>query len=125
MQPQKELITETALLEMANKIIKEHEDFIHGMRADSVEQKGDILVFKGGVLPRRRWHPDRQDHGGIQHVQAAGPATLRQVPAGLSTPNPAQARCRPQAASVCMAAGCAGLPPSSPTTQLRPAILAM
>ena len=47
MQPQKERITETALLEMANKIIREHEDFIHGMRADSVEQKGDILVFKG------------------------------------------------------------------------------
>ncbi|MBP4042926.1 MULTISPECIES: YciN family protein [Aeromonas] len=47
MQPQKELITETALLEMANKIIREHEDFIHGMRADTVEQKGDILVFKG------------------------------------------------------------------------------
>lgn len=47
MQPQKEAITETALLEMANKIIREHEDFIHGMRADSVEQKGDILVFKG------------------------------------------------------------------------------
>ncbi|TFF70823.1 DUF2498 family protein [Aeromonas taiwanensis] len=47
MQPQKELITETALLEMANKIIREHEDFIHGMHADTVEQKGDILVFKG------------------------------------------------------------------------------
>jgi hypothetical protein len=47
MQPQKERITETALLEMANKIIREHEDFIHGMRADSVEQKGEILVFKG------------------------------------------------------------------------------
>ena len=47
MQPQKEAITETALLEMANRIIREHEDFIHGMRADSVEQKGDILVFKG------------------------------------------------------------------------------
>ena len=41
MQPEKELITETALLEMANGII------IHGMRADSVEQKGEILVFKG------------------------------------------------------------------------------
>ena len=47
MQPQKERITETALLEMANKIIREHEDFIHGMRADAVKQKGDILVFKG------------------------------------------------------------------------------
>ena len=31
MQPQKELITETALLEMANGIITSHADFIHGL----------------------------------------------------------------------------------------------
>ncbi len=47
MQADKTLITETDLLAIANKIIKEHEDFIHGMRADAVEQKGEILVFKG------------------------------------------------------------------------------
>ncbi|PJG59489.1 DUF2498 family protein [Aeromonas cavernicola] len=47
MQPQKTVISETALLAIANQIITEHEDFIHGMRADSVVQKGDILVFKG------------------------------------------------------------------------------
>ncbi len=124
MQPQKELITETALLEMANKIIKEHEDFIHGMRADSVEQKGEILVFKGSsswpkmvLRPARPWR--------CSTCSSCWPAALRQVSTGLSPLNPAQARCRPQAASVCMAAGCAGLPPGSPTTQLRPAILAM
>ncbi|MGL5036261.1 MAG: DUF2498 family protein [Aeromonas sp.] len=47
MQPQKELISEAALLEIANNIINNHEDFIHGMRADSVTQRSEILVFKG------------------------------------------------------------------------------
>ncbi|QJT22835.1 DUF2498 family protein [Aeromonas media] len=28
-------------------LLSEFPDFIHGMRADSVEQKGEILVFKG------------------------------------------------------------------------------
>ncbi|WP_109420118.1 YciN family protein [Proteus terrae] len=40
-------ITTEMLLEKANEIICEHEDYIHGMRADSVEQKGNVLVFKG------------------------------------------------------------------------------
>ena len=44
---EKELVTESELLDIANKIIKEHEDFIHGMRADAVTQKGDVLIFKG------------------------------------------------------------------------------
>ncbi len=35
------------LLTMANQMIREHDDFIHGMHADQVEQKGGILVFKG------------------------------------------------------------------------------
>lgn len=35
------------LLTMANQMIRDHEDFIHGMQADQVEQKGGILVFKG------------------------------------------------------------------------------
>ncbi|MDM5130341.1 hypothetical protein A9R10_01930 [Aeromonas piscicola] len=47
MQTEKTLLSHDELLAMANEIIKNHEDFIHGMRADSVEQKGDILVFKG------------------------------------------------------------------------------
>ncbi|MCF6452138.1 MULTISPECIES: YciN family protein [Vibrio] len=35
------------LLLIANQIIQEHEDFIEGMRATSVEEKEDVLVFKG------------------------------------------------------------------------------
>ena len=35
------------LLTMANQMIRDHEDYIQGMQADQVEQKGGILVFKG------------------------------------------------------------------------------
>ncbi|MDE1474076.1 YciN family protein [Xenorhabdus bovienii] len=35
------------LLEKANKIIRKHDDFIQGMYADDVEQKDEVLVFKG------------------------------------------------------------------------------
>ena len=35
------------LLTMANQMIRDDEDFIQGMQADQVEQKGGILVFKG------------------------------------------------------------------------------
>ncbi len=117
MQPQKELITETALLEMANKIIKEHEDFIHGMRADSVEQKGDILVFKGeyflaedGTRPARPWRSST--------CSSCWPSSS---PASTSWPDRTSSLptgCRPQAASVFVR-----FCPST-TTQLRPAILA-
>lgn len=47
MQKQPTLITRDELLEKANKIIKEHEDFIHGMYATTVEQHDSTLVFKG------------------------------------------------------------------------------
>ncbi|MBW7983191.1 YciN family protein [Enterobacillus tribolii] len=40
-------IDRETLLAEANKIIREHEDFIHGMEATDVEQKGDVLVFRG------------------------------------------------------------------------------
>ncbi|NHB95622.1 hypothetical protein C5470_03995 [Photorhabdus stackebrandtii] len=35
------------LLEKANRIIRQHEDFIQGMQVDDVVQKGDVLVFRG------------------------------------------------------------------------------
>ncbi|GAA5646727.1 MULTISPECIES: YciN family protein [Vibrio] len=35
------------LLLIANQIIQDHDDYIEGMRADSVEEKDDVLVFKG------------------------------------------------------------------------------
>ncbi|EOD53709.1 YciN family protein [Aeromonas molluscorum] len=47
MHTPKETLSQEALLTLANDIIRSHEDFIHGMRADGVEQRGDVLVFKG------------------------------------------------------------------------------
>ncbi|ENA1755621.1 YciN family protein [Yersinia ruckeri] len=36
-----------ALLAEANEIIRQHEDYLHGMLATEVEQKGPVLVFRG------------------------------------------------------------------------------
>ncbi|GBU12431.1 hypothetical protein AwEntero_10320 [Enterobacterales bacterium] len=36
-----------ALLIEANKVIREHGDYLHGMVATRVEQKGNVLVFGG------------------------------------------------------------------------------
>ncbi|EKT63727.1 DUF2498 family protein [Providencia burhodogranariea] len=47
MQDNIQYITKDKLIEKANKIIQEHDDFIHGMFVDSVEQHRDTLVFKG------------------------------------------------------------------------------
>lgn len=35
------------LLTEANNIIRQHEDYMHGMVATDVEQKGCVLVFRG------------------------------------------------------------------------------
>lgn len=43
-------IEEFDLLLIANQIIQEHDDYIDGMRATSVEEKDDVLVFKGEYL---------------------------------------------------------------------------
>ena len=40
-------IKREALLAEANQFIKEHEDYMQGMEATEVEQKGDVLVFRG------------------------------------------------------------------------------
>lgn len=40
-------IDRDSLLSEANRIIREHEDFIHGMAVTSVEQKNGVLIFKG------------------------------------------------------------------------------
>ncbi|MHA2781258.1 YciN family protein [Vibrio harveyi] len=40
-------IEEFDLLLIANQIIQEHDDYIEGMRATSVEEKDGVLVFKG------------------------------------------------------------------------------
>ncbi|MFC0225861.1 YciN family protein [Serratia aquatilis] len=40
-------IEREALLVEANNIIRQHEDYMHGMLATDVEQKGSVLVFRG------------------------------------------------------------------------------
>ncbi|EON88261.1 Protein of uncharacterised function (DUF2498) [Plesiomonas shigelloides] len=47
---EKQPITRAAMLELANKMIAEHEDFMHGMHADDVEQKNGVLVFRGNYF---------------------------------------------------------------------------
>lgn len=44
---QKKVISKFELLLIANHLIQEHSDYITGMRADEVEEKDDILIFKG------------------------------------------------------------------------------
>jgi hypothetical protein len=44
---QKKKISSFELLLIANQIIQDHEQYIEGMRADSVEEINDVLVFKG------------------------------------------------------------------------------
>lgn len=40
-------ISSDALLIEANKVIRQHDDYLQGMIATKVEQKGDVLVFRG------------------------------------------------------------------------------
>lgn len=40
-------IERNKLLAEANEIIRQHEDYMHGMLATEVEQKGPVLVFRG------------------------------------------------------------------------------
>lgn len=43
-------ISEFDLLLIANQLIQEHESYMDGMRADSVEEKDGVLVFKGNYF---------------------------------------------------------------------------
>ncbi len=43
----KKTISEFDLLMIANQIIQEHENYLEGMRATSVEERDDVLIFKG------------------------------------------------------------------------------
>lgn len=40
-------INREALLKEANNIIRQHEDYLHGMVTTDVEQKNGVLVFRG------------------------------------------------------------------------------
>lgn len=43
----KKPISEFELLLIANNLIQEHDAYIDGMRATSVEEKDEVLIFKG------------------------------------------------------------------------------
>lgn len=43
----KKPISEFELLLIANNLIQEHDAYIEGMRATSVEEKDEVLIFKG------------------------------------------------------------------------------
>ena len=47
MQNLTEGVSSQALLDIANAMLREHDDFIAGMEATAVSQQGDVLVFKG------------------------------------------------------------------------------
>ena len=47
---EKKVVSQLELLMIANHIIQEHDDYIDGMRAASVEEKDDVLVFKGNYV---------------------------------------------------------------------------
>ncbi|MFJ7499610.1 YciN family protein [Serratia grimesii] len=40
-------IDRETLLQEANNLIRHHDDYMHGMIATAVEQKGSVLVFRG------------------------------------------------------------------------------
>ena len=44
---QKQLISQQDLLTLANQMLAEHEDYMTGVEARSVEQKNGILIFQG------------------------------------------------------------------------------
>ncbi|KEA53623.1 MULTISPECIES: YciN family protein [Mangrovibacter] len=50
---------ETLLLE-ANKLIREHDDFIAGIEATNVVQKGSVLVFQGEYYLDEQGLPTRK-----------------------------------------------------------------
>ncbi len=43
----KQPISQQDLLALANKMIQEHDNYIKGMEATSVEEKSGVMVFKG------------------------------------------------------------------------------
>lgn len=42
-----ESISRQALLEIANQMIKQHDDYLGGMEVNDVIQQGEVLVFRG------------------------------------------------------------------------------
>ncbi|NOI68059.1 YciN family protein [Vibrio sp. 99-8-1] len=47
---EKKSISSFELLLIANQLIQDHDNYIEGMRAESVEEKEGVLVFKGNYF---------------------------------------------------------------------------
>lgn len=47
MSAETESISHQALLEIANQMIQQHENYLAGMEANDVIQQGEVLVFRG------------------------------------------------------------------------------
>ncbi|MDI9221968.1 YciN family protein [Pantoea sp. EA-12] len=47
MSAETESISHQALLEIANQMIKQHDDYLAGMEANDVIQQGEVFVFRG------------------------------------------------------------------------------
>ncbi|MFU9136131.1 DUF2498 family protein [Erwinia tasmaniensis] len=47
---QTESIDRAPLLQLANQMIADHENYFPGMEATDVEQKGDLLIFRGNYF---------------------------------------------------------------------------
>lgn len=56
----KKIISEFDLLLIANSIIQEHEEYIEGMRANSVIEKDGVLIFKGEYFLNEQGLPTGQ-----------------------------------------------------------------
>ena len=54
------IISEFDLLLIANSIIQEHEEYIEGMRANSVIEKDGVLIFKGEYFLNEQGLPTEQ-----------------------------------------------------------------
>ena len=46
----KKTVSEFELLLIANQLIQDHDQYFAGLRADSVVEKDDVLVFKGNYF---------------------------------------------------------------------------
>ncbi|TKI08119.1 YciN family protein [Martelella alba] len=53
-------IDRQSLLAEANRIIREHDEYMHGMEATDVEQKGGVLVFRGEFFLDENGIPTRK-----------------------------------------------------------------
>lgn len=57
---QTQSVDKAALLEIANGMIADHEDYFPGLSATDVEQKGDVLVFRGDYFLDEQGLPGRK-----------------------------------------------------------------